>query len=249
MIKKSVDTEPPARTTKVLVIEDEWIVATDLQRTLRRAGYAVDEIVTAGARALGAFGRIRPDLVLLDISLDRELDGIEIATQIRARSSVPIVFLSAHCDPVTLRGAMRASPQGFVVKPFTEAQLLTALQLALNAETSDDDAENARQTLRRIATVLAEAGQVPGFASPLETAEARVPELSTLTAREREILSRLLDHQRVAGIARGLEISEHTVRNHLKSIYTKLGVHSQEELLQLVVDGAGRSAKSTKRSA
>lgn len=223
-------------TTKVLVVEDEWIVAVDVQRTLGRAGYVVDEVVTSPSKALSAFDRIRPNLVLLDIELGGATDGVELASKIRARSSVPIVFLSAHCDPPTLRRAMKTAPQGFVVKPFTEAQLLTALQLALHSGEEPNEGTNAaQQTLERIAALLHEVGHtVNSFG-----AAPRVPDVG-LSSREREILDRLLDHQRVPGIARTLGISEHTVRNHLKSIYAKVGVHSQEELLDYVVRHGAR---------
>lgn len=224
--------------SKVLVVDDEWIVAVDVQRTLRRNGYVVDEVVTAAPKALSVFDRVRPDLVLLDIDLGAPLDGLDIAARLRERSAVPIVFLSAHCDPPTLRRAMGTSPHGFVVKPFTEAQLLTAVQLALHQpENSNQPATAAQQTLERIASLLSESGHmlagVPGG--------ARRPEVdAVLSTREREILDSLLSHQRVPGIARTLGISEHTVRNHLKSIYAKLGVHSQEELLDYVVRSSGR---------
>jgi DNA-binding NarL/FixJ family response regulator len=222
---------------KILVVDDEWLVAVDVQRTLRRAGYVVDEIVTSAPKVLAALHRVGPDLVLLDIDLGTELDGLELANRIRAQSPVPIVFLSAHCDPPTLKRAMRASPHGFVVKPFTEAQLLTAVQLALHQpDTKQAHAATAQQTLQRIASLLSESGHVFGGLAKSRQAEIA----SALSAREREILDALLNHQRVPGIARTLGISEHTVRNHLKSIYAKLGVHSQEELLEFVVRSDAR---------
>ncbi|MGZ6096347.1 MAG: response regulator [Polyangiales bacterium] len=217
-------------------MDDEWMVATEVERSLRRAGYAIPEIVTTAARAMGAFERLRPDLVLLDISLDRDADGVAIAAKIRACSRTPIVFLSGKADTATVKRAIGTSPQGFVVKPFTEAQLLAALELALTPATDDSGTHAALNALDRIAAVLADAGC--GGTNELDF--ARVPALTTLSTREREILRRFLAHQRVAGVARALSISEHTVRNHLKSMYAKLGVHSQEELLDFVVRGPSR---------
>jgi len=223
---------------KILVVDDEWVVAVEVQRTLLRAGYAADEIVTTAAKVIPAFQRVRPDLVLLDIDLGTDVDGVEIAGRIRSLSPAAIVFLSAHCDPPTLRRAMRSSPHGFVVKPFTEAQLLTAVQMALHQPVSGHEFGAAAQnTLQRIATLLSETGHMPATAA----AGGRRPEIAAaLSSREREILDSLLSHQRVPGIARTLGISEHTVRNHLKSIYAKLGVHSQEELLDYVVRSDSR---------
>lgn len=222
---------------KALVIEDEWIVAVDVQRTLRRAGYQVDEVITDGNRAIAAFDRIRPDVVLLDIELGLRFDGIALAERLRAKSAVRIVFLSAHSDLATLRRAMKADPQGFVVKPFTEAQLLTALELALrNLDEPSEPRLAAQQTLERIAAVLAESGHRIVAAEPTLD---HVPELSGLSSREKEILKRLVAHQRVPTIAKSLGISENTVRNHLKSMFAKTSVHSQEELLELVVRAGG----------
>jgi DNA-binding NarL/FixJ family response regulator len=212
------------------------MVATEVERALRRAGYAIPEIVVNASRAMSAFERLRPDLVLLDISLDRDADGVAIAAKIRASSRTPIVFLSGRSDAATVKRAIGTSPQGFVVKPFTEAQLLTALELALSSTAEQSGSQTALHALDRIAAILADAGR--GAANELDF--ARVPALATLSTREREILRRFLDHQRVPGVARALSISEHTVRNHLKSMYAKLGVHSQEELLDLVVRGPSR---------
>jgi len=237
--ERSPQPEGSVSPKRILVVEDEWIVAVDMQRTLQRAGYVCPEFVTDAARVLATFDRLRPDLVLLDIDLGGELDGGQLAEKIRALSAVPLVFVSAHCDAPTLRRVMRATPQGFVVKPFTEAQLVTAIELALHprndAPAPDTD---ARDTLSRIRVLLGEAGiPVEGASEPRRS----MPALAVLSTREREILDRLLAHQRVPGIARTLNISENTVRNHLKSMYAKLGVHSQEELLELVVRGPKRT--------
>lgn len=224
---------PAAR--RILVVEDEWMVAVEIQRVLQRAGFVVDEFVSEASRVLPTFERSRPDLVLLDIDLGGPLDGGQLAEKIRAQSPVPLVFVSAHCDTSTIRRVMLSSPQGFVVKPFSEAQLVTAVEMALQHQGKEPSADgDARETLSRIAALLDQAG-VGGKASSAPTRP--MPALVQLSAREREILDRLVGHQRVPGIARTLNISENTVRNHLKSIYAKLGVHSQEELLELVVRG------------
>jgi DNA-binding NarL/FixJ family response regulator len=215
---------------RILVVDDDWGIVSRVQRVLRGAGYVVDEVVTSAGDALAAFARGAPECVVLDVHLGRAPDGVELAEQIRARSDVPIVFMSAHCEPALLRRALRTGPQGYVVKPFTDAQLLTAVQMAQPRPPGDD----ARRTLDRIAAVLVDAGFAG--AGPRPSAPHPVPSttsasVESLTRRERTIVERLLGHQRVPGIARSLSISEHTVRNHLKSIYAKLGVHSQEELL------------------
>jgi DNA-binding NarL/FixJ family response regulator len=207
---------------RVLVVEDDWMVA-----------HVADEIVNQPQRVIAAFERVRPDLVVLDIELGRDHDGIELAAALRRHSPVPIVFLSAHSDLPTVKRALSAAPQGFVVKPFTSEQLLAAVEIAVHTNAVRPEVA-ARRTLEKIAALLSEHGR-PRPA--LVTSDH--PLLRRLSSREREIVRELLGHRRVPGIAKALDISEHTVRNHLKSIFAKLHVHSQSELLDLITRNDG----------
>lgn len=116
---------------QVLVVEDEAIVAEDLRTLLEGLGYMVPAVVSSGEEALQKAAETHPDVVLMDIVLKGEMDGVEAADQIRARRNVPVVFLTAYSDPNTARRAIRTEPFGYLVKPFEERELYTTIQLAL----------------------------------------------------------------------------------------------------------------------
>ncbi|WP_029458410.1 HD domain-containing phosphohydrolase [Solidesulfovibrio alcoholivorans] len=116
---------------RVLVVEDEAIVVMDLRRRLERLGYELAAVADTGEEAVRLAGVVAPDLALMDIMLAGPMDGIAAAARIRERFSVPVVFLSAHTDPETLRRAGEAVPHGYVIKPFEDRELGTALEIAL----------------------------------------------------------------------------------------------------------------------
>lgn len=115
---------------RVLIVEDELIIAQDLSQTLRRIGHSVTDVVTSGEAALATVARQPPDLVLMDIRLSGAMDGIEAARQIYSRWGVPVVFLTAHADDQTLREALLAEPWAYLLKPFDERELEVAIAVA-----------------------------------------------------------------------------------------------------------------------
>ena len=116
---------------KILVVEDEHIVAMDLMGRLRNLGYEVPDSASSGEEAIEKAGRWRPDLVLMDIFLNGVMDGIQAAGQIRARYNIPIIYLTAYADSSTLQRAKVTEPFGYVLKPFEERELLTTIEMAL----------------------------------------------------------------------------------------------------------------------
>ncbi|OPY25405.1 MAG: sensory histidine kinase AtoS [Methanocella sp. PtaU1.Bin125] len=116
---------------RLLVVEDESIVAKDIQNRLRNLGYDVPEVVAYGDRAIERVGDLRPDLVLMDIFLKGDMDGIQAAEQIKTRYDIPVIFLTAFADPKTLERAKITGPFGYILKPFEERELLTAIEMAL----------------------------------------------------------------------------------------------------------------------
>ena len=107
---------------KILVVEDENIVAMDLRTTLTRLGYEVVDTVGTGPQAIEQVEQRQPDLVLMDIQLRGYMDGIEAADRIR-RLDVPVVYLTAFSDDATLRRARDTEPFGYVLKPFDDREL------------------------------------------------------------------------------------------------------------------------------
>lgn len=118
----------PAR---ILVVDDEIIIARDLEARLLKMGYAVVGIASSGLEAIQLAGKHQPDLVLMDIVLKGEMDGIEAATEIRKRFQSPIIYVTAYTDDGTLRRAMITEPFGYIVKPFLEREVKANIEMAL----------------------------------------------------------------------------------------------------------------------
>lgn len=135
-------------TTSILIVEDEAIVAADLAAKLRRLDYEVAGITAEGEEAVLLAGRLRPQLVLMDIQLKGQIDGIEAAETIRRRQDVPVIYLTAHSDPATLARAKVTGPFGYLLKPFEERELATQIELALFKHKADRKLREQREWLR-----------------------------------------------------------------------------------------------------
>jgi PAS domain S-box-containing protein len=124
---------------KILVVEDERITAEDIKSGLEFAGYTVPAIVSSGEDAIEKAGELKPDLVLMDIKLKGEMDGIEAAGQIRVRYDIPVIYLTAYSDETTVQRAKVTEPSGYILKertglikkPFEESELHTAIEITL----------------------------------------------------------------------------------------------------------------------
>ncbi len=154
-------------TKKILVVEDEGIVAQDIQHRLQALGYEITAWVTSGEDALREVEKTRPDLVMMDIRLHGEMDGIQAAAEIRRRHDIPVVYLTAYADVETLERAKPTGPFGYVLKPFEERDLLVTVELALFKHGADREIADRERwlatTLRSIGdAVIAtdEAGRV-----------------------------------------------------------------------------------------
>ncbi len=117
--------------TKILVVEDESIIAADIAMSLRSLGYEVIATVPSGERAIKKVEENRPDLILMDIVIKGGMDGIETADQIRSQFRVPVVFLTAYADEKTLERAKITGPFGYITKPFEETDLRVAIEIGL----------------------------------------------------------------------------------------------------------------------
>ncbi len=116
---------------KVLVVEDEVIVAQDIAGRLKKLGYIVTATVASGEEAIEKAAENRPDIVLMDIVLKGEMDGVAAAQQIRIKINVPTVFLTAYADEKTLERAKITNPFGYIIKPFQQQDLRVAIEIAL----------------------------------------------------------------------------------------------------------------------
>jgi PAS domain S-box-containing protein len=116
---------------KILIVEDESIVAFNIQNRLEGLGYVVAAIVSSGEAALQIAAQKHPDLVLMDIKLKGRIDGIEAAAQIRNCFNIPVVYLTAYTDDETLNRAKLTEPYGYILKPFESRDLCTTIEVAL----------------------------------------------------------------------------------------------------------------------
>jgi PAS domain S-box-containing protein len=116
----------------LLIVDDEAIIATDLEDRLTGNGYEVVGIATSGEKAVRLAGELRPDLVVMDIVMPGRLDGIQAAAAIRADYGIPVVFLTAHTDEKFMDRAKVVGPLGYILKPFNEAQMYATLEIALH---------------------------------------------------------------------------------------------------------------------
>jgi len=116
---------------KILIVEDEIIIAKEIQNSLRGLGYPSSTIVKSGEEAIKRAQEIHPDLILMDIMLQGHIDGIQAAEHIRDRVDVPIIYLTAYSDDKTLERAKKTEPSGYILKPFEETELRTTIKMAL----------------------------------------------------------------------------------------------------------------------
>lgn len=110
--------------TEILIVEDERITAEDIRLSLGGLGYAVTGMASSGEEAIRKAEELHPDLVLMDIVLGGDMDGIEAAKRIRARFNIPVVYLTAYADEKTLERAKVTQPFGYILKPFDDKQNL-----------------------------------------------------------------------------------------------------------------------------
>jgi PAS domain S-box-containing protein len=139
----------PAR---ILVVEDERVVAWDIQQQLSRIGHTVVGTAASGEDAVELALSTKPHLVLMDIRLEGAMDGIDAARQIRRSAQIPVIFLTAYADDETVRRASQAEPLGYLLKPFEDLQLRTVIEMGLHRHKAEC---KLRDNARRYATTLA----------------------------------------------------------------------------------------------
>ncbi|MCB0331278.1 MAG: response regulator, partial [Bdellovibrionales bacterium] len=122
---------------RILVVEDEAIVALDIEEELIKSGYQVTSVVDTGEDAIAAAEKEKPNLVLMDIVLSGDMDGVQAAAHIQDRYQLPVIYLTAHADEATLQKARVTTPYGYILKPFQESELKPAIDIALDRHKRD----------------------------------------------------------------------------------------------------------------
>jgi DNA-binding LytR/AlgR family response regulator len=125
-------------TIKILVVEDEMIIAAKISMQLSSLGYEVTGILPRGEEALLHIKENRPDIILLDINLKGNLDGIETAKQLQQEAPVPIIYITANSDEATFNRAKSTKPYAFITKPFKQIDLQRAIELTISRMAAND---------------------------------------------------------------------------------------------------------------
>ena len=131
----------------ILIVEDEHIVAKDIQQRLTALGYHIQAMASSGEEALKKAADSRPDLVLMDIRLRGAMDGVQTAAEMRRRFNIPVVYLTAYADNHTLQRAKVTQPFGYIHKPFEERELYTCIEVALYKHQMEQKLRESEQWL------------------------------------------------------------------------------------------------------
>lgn len=194
---------------RVLIVEDEPLIAEDIAATLQQADYAICRIAYSQEDALAALEEDSPDIVLLDINLNGGTEGIEIAQLISRQYQLPFIFLTSYSDKLTLEKAKQTGPGGYIVKPFSEATLYTTIEIGLHNHARKNSASYPEPRLSKI--------------------NAGIP--AALSEREFDVLIRIYNGMTNQQIADEMFVSVNTIKKHINSAYLKVDAMSRSKAI------------------
>jgi DNA-binding NarL/FixJ family response regulator len=192
---------------KILVVEDEPLILEELCDTLEDLDYEVVGKCMDGETALDALNHVSPDLVILDINLGDGISGIDLGRHLGDHDVAPFIYLTSYGDRATINEAKKTRPMGYIMKPFTEEDLLSAIEISMF--------NYSRQHIPQGLSLDLINGQI----------------LAALTEKEFEVLEGIFEGKSNAQIAEEHFISRNTVKTHIKNLYVKMDVHTRSELL------------------
>lgn len=197
---------------KVLIVEDDAIIAQLIEHHLMEFGHHVLDVAHNSERALDLIHNLKPDLVLLDIHILGSKDGIQVAEVIRSKYDIPFIFLTALSDKGTLERAKDVRPSGYIVKPFKASDLETSISIGMsNYEMRHHPKELTLETINEVA-------------------------LSDLSNKEFDVLMEMTKGFTNQQIGLNQNMSSNTVKWHTQNIYSKLGVKNRIAAVQLVLN-------------
>lgn len=191
---------------KILVVEDDPIISMDVAEQLENLDYEVVSQCYDAESAIRELGQYTLDLVILDIDLGGQQDGVDVAHYINRHLGLPFIFLTAYADRTTLNRVKETKPAAYIIKPFDQKDLLANIEIALYNHAQNDT------------RILIPERINAGIHTPL-------------TEREFEILKMIYDGASNRKIAQQLFVSNNTVKTHIKSIYLKMEVNSRSNCL------------------
>ncbi len=196
---------------RILIIEDEIMVAMQLDQMLKELGYLPIKIIDNADEAIDYLSFHTPDLVLCDISIKGSADGIAVAEKINLIKKIPFVYLTSFADNYTIDRASKTLPYGYVVKPYGKADLRSSIEVALTKFKAESDQQ--RMSLEKMESLTT------------------VP----LTIKEFEIVQLIVEGESYESIQAIQDISNNTLKTHLKHINQKFCVENRSALLQKIL--------------
>lgn len=198
--------------TKVYIVEDEALIAAEIETYLEQLGYAVIGHAMNGDTAMDEIVNRKPDIILMDINIKGSRDGIELASIINKEYKIPFIFLTSFADKHTIERAKLTMPYGYIVKPFTQNDIATNLEMALFRHS------NENQSL---------------FPNKI-TLENKLS--LDFSDRQYELFQSLFEGLTYKEIGEKHFISVNTVKSYLKSLFLKLQVSSRHEAIQIILN-------------
>ena len=195
---------------KILIVEDEVSIACDIAFNLEAHGYHIVGICHTAEDGLALLKSKTIDLVMLDINLNGEMSGLDLAAKIDREFGIPFIFVTSYADEDTINSAAHTFPASYLVKPFKEDDLAPAVKMALVRKDG-----NRMQRLPALALINQNL-------------------LSKITQSEYAVLSELWHGKSNIEISKDIFISVNTVKTHIQNIYSKVAVHSKPELIRFL---------------
>jgi DNA-binding NarL/FixJ family response regulator len=199
---------------KVLIVEDEPLIAKNIGMYLNNNDYEVSAIAYDPDEAIFQLKKHGPDFAILDINLESDKDGIDIAEYINRNNFIPFIYLTSYSDKDTLERAKKTNPVGFIVKPFNEKTLYATIEIALS--------NYAQQANKHVPVLLAE--------------KINKNLVTPLTEREFDVIKLMYDGKTNQQIADELFIAMNTLKKHINNAYFKLDVYSRTTAVAKIRD-------------
>ena len=215
---------------RILIVEDEKIIAHGLREILVNLGYTVVAAVSSGEEAIQKATDLRPDLVLMDIVLKGSMDGIEVAQQIRNDLDIPSIFLTAYSEDEIVRRAKITEPFGFILKPFQARELHATIQTALYRQTAERKLKQAEQELRLARSSLEE--RVAERTAELADANQRLHHLSVQIINAQEAERKRISQELHDEMGQALTAIIYNLEMSLRDLPPGLGQTTRERLVE-----------------
>jgi len=195
---------------RILIVEDEPVIATNLSMYLNNNDFSVSGVAYDFEEAVTQLQQNTPDAAILDIGMENNDDGINLAEIINSKYRIPFIFVTSYADKETLQKAKRVEPSGYIVKPFNEKTLLASLEIAISNFANKSNRSVPELNLQKLNRHL----------------------LSQLTEREFEVLQNIYNGKTNNQIAEALFLSVNTIKAHIKSSYLKLDTSSRSTTIK-----------------